>query len=92
MIVGEPNPLVEGYHDRMPVILLTEDYDRWLDRNTRVRDLRSLLKPYDSDLMEAYAVSPAANNVKNDNPECIAPIGEPPLEACPERELPPGSS
>jgi putative SOS response-associated peptidase YedK len=28
MIVGEPNPLVGGVHDRMPVILLAED--RWL--------------------------------------------------------------
>ena len=80
MIVGEPNPLVEGYHDRMPVMLLSEDYDRWLDRNAPVRDLRSLLKPYDSDLMEAYAVSRAANNVRNDNAECIAPIGEPLVE------------
>src|SRR4051812_10874023 len=31
IIVGEPNPLVEGVHDRMPVILDPEDYDRWLD-------------------------------------------------------------
>jgi putative SOS response-associated peptidase YedK len=80
LIVGEPNPLVEGYHDRMPVMLRTEDYDRWLEQKTAVRDLRSLLKPYDSQLMEAYTVSRAANNVQNDTPECIAPMGEPPLE------------
>jgi putative SOS response-associated peptidase YedK len=80
MIVGEPNPLVGGYHDRMPVMLLTEDYDRWLDSDIALDELRSLLKPYDSELMEACAVSRAANNVRNDNPECIAPIGEPPLE------------
>ena len=30
MIVGEPNPLVGGVHDRMPVMLMPEDYDRWL--------------------------------------------------------------
>jgi putative SOS response-associated peptidase YedK len=27
--------------------------------------------------MEAYAVSRAVNSVKNDNEECIEPIGEP---------------
>ena len=30
MIVGEPNPLVGGVHDRMPVMLMPEDYDTWL--------------------------------------------------------------
>ena len=29
MIVGEANPLVGGVHDRMPVMLMAEDYDRW---------------------------------------------------------------
>ena len=31
IIVGEPNPLAAAVHDRMPVILDPEDYDRWLD-------------------------------------------------------------
>ena len=31
IIVGEPNPLAAAVHDRMPVILEPEDYDRWLD-------------------------------------------------------------
>jgi putative SOS response-associated peptidase YedK len=28
IIVGEPNPLLDGIHDRMPVMLLPDDYDR----------------------------------------------------------------
>ena len=80
MIVGEPNPLVSGLHDRMPVMLLEKDYDRWLDPDTGIDDLLALLRPYDAKLMEAYAVSRAANSVRNDGPECIAPIGEPTLE------------
>jgi putative SOS response-associated peptidase YedK len=32
IIVGEANPLVGGIHDRMPVMLMSEDYDRWLGR------------------------------------------------------------
>ena len=45
MIVGEPNPLVGGVHDRMPVMLLPEDYDAWLGSTTAPADLRSLLRP-----------------------------------------------
>jgi putative SOS response-associated peptidase YedK len=29
-IVGEANPLVGGVHDRMPMMLMSEDCDRWL--------------------------------------------------------------
>jgi putative SOS response-associated peptidase YedK len=47
MIVGEPNLLVGGIHDRMPVMLMSEDYDRWLGSTTSVSDLKALLKPYD---------------------------------------------
>jgi len=76
LIVGEPNPLAAAVHDRMPVILLPDDYDRWLDNDTPVDDLRGMLKPYDVELMKAYAVSRAVNSVKNDTEECIQPIDD----------------
>ena len=74
MIVGEPNPLVGGIHDRMPVMLMSEDYDRWLGRANSADELKALLRPYDADLMEAYAVSRVVNSVKNDTEECIEPL------------------
>jgi putative SOS response-associated peptidase YedK len=74
MIVGEPNPLVGGIHDRMPVMLMSEDYDRWLGRANSADELKSLLRPYDADLMEAYAVNRVVNSVKNDTEECIKPV------------------
>jgi putative SOS response-associated peptidase YedK len=80
MIVGQPNPLVGGVHDRMPVMLLAEDYDRWLDPNSKADELLALLRPYDARLMEAYAVNRAVNSVKNDSDQCIEPIGEPALD------------
>jgi putative SOS response-associated peptidase YedK len=64
MIVGEANPLVGGVHDRMPVMLLSQDYDRWLDPTAELDELRGLLRPYDPSLMEAYAVNRAVNSVK----------------------------
>jgi putative SOS response-associated peptidase YedK len=79
VIVGAPNPLAAAVHDRMPVILKPEDYDCWLDTATSVEELRSLLKPFPAERMQALAVSRTANSVKNDSPDCIEPIGEPPL-------------
>src|SRR6185437_13277078 len=40
MIVGQPNPLLSGVQDRMPVILLAEDYDQWLDPHSNPDELR----------------------------------------------------
>jgi putative SOS response-associated peptidase YedK len=76
IIVGEPNPLVGGVHDRMPVMVLMEDYDQWLGADSDLDELRAMLRPYDADLMEAYAVSRAVNSVKNDTEECIEPVNE----------------
>jgi len=65
---------VAGIHDRMPVMLMSEDYDRWLGPATSAEELKALLRPYDANLMEAYAVSRAVNSVKNDTEECIEPV------------------
>ena len=45
-------------------------------RNSDLDGLRAMLRPYDADLMEAYAVSRAVNSVKNDTEECIQPVPE----------------
>ena len=74
MIVGEANPLVGGVHDRMPVMLMPEDYDRWLGTTTSPDDLKDMLKPYDPALMEAYAVNRAVNSVESDTEDCIEPL------------------
>ena len=46
-----------------------------------IDELRSMLRPLPADRMRAEAVSRTVNSVKNDNEECITPIGEPPLVA-----------
>jgi putative SOS response-associated peptidase YedK len=80
IIVGEPNPLAAAIHDRMPVILEPDDYDRWLASDTPVEALRALLKPYPAERMRATAVNRRVNSVKNDDEACIEEIGEKPLE------------
>ncbi len=72
LLTTGPNALMETIHNRMPVILHPEDYDRWLDPEFHDREaLESCLGPYEADAMEAYPVSTLVNNVRNDRPECI---------------------
>ena len=74
IIVDEPNPLAAAVHDRMPVILHPDDYDRWLDPNASVEELRGLFRPFPAEMMQAVAVSRAVNSVKNDDERCIEPV------------------
>lgn len=75
IITTEPNRLMADIHNRMPVILRAEDEADWLDReNTNVSSLLKLLRPYDSEKMRAYPVSPAVGNVRNDSPELLMEV------------------
>ncbi len=75
IITTEPNDLQPMVHDRMPVILRPEFYQRWLDRSFEDRAaLQEMLKPFDSSLMKLGPVSKHVNNVRNDDPECIEPV------------------
>ena len=74
IIVGPPNPLAAAIHDRMPMILKPDDYDRWLEAGSPAEQLLGLLQPYDEAEMTAYEVSRAVNSVKNDDEECVKPL------------------
>jgi hypothetical protein len=56
---------VAGVHDRMPVIVYPDQYDKWLDPTTSADEARAMLRPYDAELMKAYEVNRAVNSVKN---------------------------
>lgn len=54
IITTTPNELVAPIHDRMPVILLPEDEDRWLDPDlTEPDDITPFLVSYPTELLEA---------------------------------------
>lgn len=62
-------------HDRMPMIVHPDRWDAWLDPELTDPDLvRGLLAPAMAGTMEAYPVSTAVNNVRNNGPELIKPI------------------
>ena len=72
ILTTDANAITKDIHDRMPVILKPEDYDRWLDPGiTGPEQLQELLHPFDPRLMKKYPLSSAVSNVNNDGPECI---------------------
>lgn len=75
LLTMEPNELVRTFHHRMPVILDTQDYARWLD--PAIQDpaaLQPILRPYPAEAMIAHPVSTLVNNPSNDLPSCITPL------------------
>ena len=77
IITTEPNDLIQPIHNRMPVILLPEDEEQWLDvSRTSFAKAQSLLKPLPTELMDAHDVSPIVNSAKYDGPECIHPVAD----------------
>lgn len=68
ILTTTPNTLVEQFHDRMPVILLPGDYDRWLDPHvSAVESLSPMFRPVDANLMDAFPVSRRVNSVRHDD-------------------------
>ncbi len=74
ILTTTPNELMEPIHNRMPVIIEPADYSMWLDPGENPEDGLHLLRPYPPEQMEAYAVSTAVNNPRNEGPVNIEPI------------------
>ncbi len=74
IVTTAANERLAAIHPRMPVILERDNWRRWLDEATPVETLRPLLRPAADGLLEAYAVSPAVNSVRNNGPELLDPI------------------
>lgn len=67
----EPNELMATIHDRMPVLLHPEDYERWISSD---EDPRDLMKPFPSDLMTMWKIGRDVGSPKNDRPDIIEEI------------------
>jgi putative SOS response-associated peptidase YedK len=67
ILTTQANESVRAIHDRMPVIVPREDYERWLG------GAPGLPVPYRATLA-VHEVSDAVNNARNDSPALIAPV------------------
>lgn len=73
IITTAPNTLMAPLHDRMPVILLEDTWEKWIDPSTEAVALTPLLQGWDPSLMTAITVSSRVSSVRHDDETCIAP-------------------
>ena len=74
IITTAPNELTAEVHDRMPVILKTEDENEWLDSAVNDPDQAvRLLRTYDAEGMESFPVSAKVGSPANNDPSLIVP-------------------
>jgi putative SOS response-associated peptidase YedK len=76
ILTTEPNELIAGLHNRMPVILPPDRFDDWIAAGPLGPDAaEAVLVAHPGDEMEAVPVSTLVNSPKNDDPRCLEPIG-----------------
>lgn len=71
ILTTAPNALAAPVHDRMPVLLARDDEERWLDPRVGTEEIRDLLRPAPDDELEAWPVSLAVNDARQDGPHLI---------------------
>jgi putative SOS response-associated peptidase YedK len=69
IITTSANDIVVPVHDRMPVILASDDAWAWMAAG----DLQQLLAPFNQQMLEAYPVGSFVNNPSIDSQVCIEP-------------------
>ena len=69
-----PNSLVAKVHDRMPVVVDATQVDEWLTADPAMA--MDMLAPAPRRTLVASNVSTHVNNVKHDDPACVAPRAE----------------
>ena len=78
IVTTEASPELRPIHARMPVILAPEAYAPWLEADAK-RDpdhLAALMAPRPTPELTATRVSTRVNNVRNDDADCLTPLGE----------------
>lgn len=75
IITTEPNTLLRPIHNRMPVIYDGPMGRQWLEHGSdRAMTLAAVLRPWPSEYMEAWDVSPIVNAPANDSAACIQAV------------------
>jgi putative SOS response-associated peptidase YedK len=75
ILTGEPDDLVRPIHNRMPVALMPDAWDGWLDRDNQDQEsLMRLLEEAVRPKLAEHPVSTMVNKVANNLPELIVPL------------------
>jgi putative SOS response-associated peptidase YedK len=88
ILTSAANAAFRPIHERMPVVVEPQDFDRWLDCKTQEpRDVADLMRPVREDFFEAIPVSDLVNKVSNMGPDVQNPV---PVAVPEERPPKPG--
>ncbi|MEI8057091.1 MAG: SOS response-associated peptidase [Actinomycetes bacterium] len=76
VLTTDAEDAVGQIHDRMPLFVEREHWDDWLDPDIdgSTSDLADLLIPASTGKLDAYPVSTAVNNVRNNGPDLILAV------------------
>ncbi len=75
IITAEAADELGHIHDRMPMVVAPADWSAWLDpARTDPADVKPLLVPAATALLEAYPVSTMVNSPRNNGPELVEPV------------------
>ncbi|MBY0424748.1 MAG: SOS response-associated peptidase [Cytophagales bacterium] len=74
LLTQSPNESLATVHDRMPGILLPEQYAPWLDKTKTGEEVISMVRPYPKELMQFHTVSMRLNSVFDNDPTLLLPV------------------
>jgi putative SOS response-associated peptidase YedK len=78
ILTTDANDLVQPIHDRMPAILLPNDYELWLNPDIKTPvSLKNVLKPFPWEEMVMFPVSGKVNKAGYDAADCVEPLTGP---------------
>ena len=76
VITTTPQPAINHIHNRMPLILHSENIDHWIQCDTvSSHEAIKLLVPYNKPL-SFHPVSSKVNSIKHNSPDCINSIND----------------
>jgi putative SOS response-associated peptidase YedK len=86
IVTTEPNAIAAEYHDRMPLVLGPDLYDRWLDPSADAEQLLVEARTQAVGLaLDVYPTNPLGNNVRFEGPQVVERFDRAQLRAQPPR-------
>ena len=77
ILTCEPNEFMAPIHNRMPVLLPQDAWPVWLgETGAGPEQLQALCKPFPSERMISWAVTPRVGNVRNTDAALVEPFPE----------------
>ncbi len=74
VVTTTPNEDMDEIHDRMPVVIESNNVAGWLDASEHGPEERlALIRPAPKGTLSHYGVNPAVGSVRNEGPELIEP-------------------